>query len=1162
VRILLSGIAAYFMGAVLISACFAQSPTGTIRGTVVDPSGAAVAGTTITVTNMDTSESQVVNSDGEGRYIFPLVPPGTYSVTAAAHGFKTAKQDNVIVEIAVGRPVDFNLTVGETSSQVQVTATTPPLETNSSVVDTVVTAKDIADLPLNGRNPLALAELVPGVSTIGGASTPHIAGSRNANNEEQLDGMTNILPEDNVGNNLTAYTPIVDSVAEFNVQTSVLPAQYGRFSGGVINLVTKTGTNQIHGGAFAFAQNGAFEAKNYFSSGPIPPFYQYQWGGTLGGPITIPHLYNGRNRSFFFVGFQDQIQSQNVSETDSVPLPAWRTGNFSSLNTTIYDPATATLGSDGFYHRSPFPGNIIPPSRFSAVALAAMTFYPQPNTGAANAFFNNYTVTGAQSSPYYQFDIRLDHNFTPNWHTFVKFSHSSSSSQPFSDYNNPASATGSGPSNTTAYSFSFDNAITLSPTLVLDLRAGFSRQARVTRAIGEPFNLSSLNLPASFISVSQRTTTVFPDFSMGNGYSSLGSTGYVPLEENPSAVDFNPSAVKIIHGHSITMGGEVRKLLLNFYQYGYPSGLFTFSQDWTQGIANNTGGSGGTGNPFASMMLGLGDYGEITHDIGLSTASSYFALFVQDDYQASRRMTFNVGLRWDVETPRTERHNRLDYWDPNLVSPIAGSVSGGACLYCANLVGQMVFAGTPQDPYGRHQGPTQWKDFGPRVGFAFSADDKTVIRGGYAVIFQPSALQAASTTGSAGTDGFTSGTNFNFTFNNQQTVATTIDNPAPSGYNLPQGVAGGPLTYSGLPISDTFFGSYRNPYSIEGNLTIQRALPGQAVVEAAYLYNRGNFLINGDPGVPYGQVNPSYLSLGSKLTASVPNPFYGIINTPGSPLASATVPYDYLLAPYPNYNGVESYRKPGAGSHYNAFTLKLDKRYANGFSTLVSFTAGKLMDNASSAVTYLGPTSQTYNNQYNPKAEFGLSSQDVSRMFVVAGVYELPFGKGRRFLNSGNAIGNELISGWQGNTIFQWDTGTPIVLGAASDNSGLLGSPKRPEEAPGNAKLSKQTHAEWFNTSLFSQPAPFTLGNAPRTLPNVRVPGVVNADISAFKNNYIGPGERYNIQFRVEAFNALNHPQFNGPDTGVNDGTFGQITGAQGQANTGRRLQLALKILF
>ena len=303
------------------SVAFAQSPTGTIRGTVIDPTGAQVAGATITLTNLATNASQTATTDNAGRYILNFVPPGTYTETVSAAGFRTAKQNNIIVEMAVDRPVDFKLEVGLVSSQVEVTSTTPPLETSSSNIDTVITAKEITDLPLNGRNPFTLVETVPGVSTVGNASTPHIAGSRNANNEEQLDGMTNILPENNVGNNSTAYTPIVDSVSEFNVQTSVLPAECGRFSGGVINMVTKTGTNQLHGGAFAFAQTTALGAKNYFSSGPVPAYYQYQWGGTLGGPIVIPHVFNGHNRSFFFVGYQDTIEADDKSRLIAFPCP-------------------------------------------------------------------------------------------------------------------------------------------------------------------------------------------------------------------------------------------------------------------------------------------------------------------------------------------------------------------------------------------------------------------------------------------------------------------------------------------------------------------------------------------------------------------------------------------------------------------------------------------------------------------------------------------------------------------------------------------------------------------------------------------------------------------------------------------------------------------------
>ncbi len=1154
---------------IAMSAClgFAQSPTGTIRGTVMDASGAVIAGATIIITNTQTNETKTAQSDSDGRYIINFVQPSAYTVTATAPGFETNKQENVLVEISVGRPVDFILSVARLSQKIEVTSTTPPLETGTSTVDTVVTSKQITDLPLNGRNPTSLEVLVPGVSTVGGASTPHIAGSRNGNNEEQIDGMTNILPENNVGNNSTAYTPIVDSVQEFNVQTSTLPAQYGRFSGGVISLLTRSGGNALHGTLFDFTQTNAFYAKNYFSSGPVPDSHLYQYGGTIGGPITIPRVYDGRNKSFFFFAYEDSKQSQNTTETDTVPTVAERTGDFTATGITIYDPNTAQL-VNGAYVRSPFPNNVIPANRFSAVAVAAMQYFPLPNTGGPGALTNNYVVTGPAVNNYYHFDLRLDHDFGSRWHSFVRFSHINNPNTPFADYPGTslaASAGGNGPSISTAYSASFDNAITLSPSLVMDLRAGFSRSAVTRSTFGGPFNLSSLGLPASYVSVASKEDAVFPYFGLGNGFATLGNNGYVPLQENPSAVDFNPSVVKVIRGNSITMGGEFRKLFLNFYQYGFPSGEFnTIDNTWTQQYVNGppNPSSPQTGNPVASMLLGLATGGQITHDISLATASVYDALFIQDDYQAARNLTLNVGLRWDIEIPRTERHNKLDYWDPTLPSPIAAAVSSSACQYCGDLMGQMVFVGTSASKYGRHQAPTQWKDFAPRLGFAWSANSKTVVRGGYGIVYQASALQAAGTSGGAGTDGFTSQTNFNFTLNNQQTVNTTIDNPAPTGFNLPQGAAGGASTFLGESIQDTFFNSVRNPYTIQGNLNIQRTLPFQTVIEVGYLYNRGNFLINGDPGVPYSQVNPSYLSLGQQLLNSVPNPFYGIITTPGSILAAPTISYDYLLKAFPQYSSVFSYRKADSGSHYNAITFKLDKRMSNGLSLLISFTGSKLMDNAASPVNYLGPVSSTYANQFNPKAEFGLSSQDVSRLFTAAYLYDLPFGRGRQFLGHASGVVNKLVEGWQTNGVVQWDTGTPIVLSAANDHTGLLTLGQRPTEAPGDPNIGHKTLGRWFNTAIFSQPVPFTIGNAPRALPNARVPGYVDADMSLFKNNYIGSNERFNLQFRVEAFNALNHPNFAAPDTGVNDGSkFGTITSISSTAIP-RQLQLAVKFVY
>ena len=1149
---------------VMSSLAAAQTETGTIQGNVTDPSGAAVPGATVTVTNVDMGTTSTLKTDPSGRYEVPLLQAGNYVVKIDAPGFERAEEDNVRVEVAQVRPVNLVMKVGQLSQSVEVDADTAELETHDSTVSTVITARAITQLPLNGRNPFDLVELVPGVSTVGsnngpgnGGTTPHIAGGRNSTSEEQIDGMTNIVPENNVGNSFSAYQPVVDSVQEFSVQTSVLPAEYGRFFGGVINVVTKSGANHPYGSIFEFARNQIFDAKDYFSIGPKPGISRNQFGGTFGAPIFVPHLYDGRNRSFVFFAIEDSRENDSATETDSVPLPAFLNGDFSALSVPIYDPATATLNANGSYTRTAFPNNQIPMSRFSTVGLNALKFYPAPNTGGASAQFNNYIVTGVSKSDYLHYDIRVDHQLRPNWHTFVRYSHLQVNGDGLNDYNNQA-AQGGNPLTISVHSLSYDNTLTITPKLLTEFRYGFSRLDEQSTPYGEGFNPTSLGLPASYASVASINAFMFPTFALSNGYSGLGITGgYGILLEAPSAHQASASLVRIAGPHTIKIGTEFRKLFLNFHQYGFPDGDFTLDQSWTQQTVATANGSG---NPFASLLLGLPSGGEITTDSTSAQASDYLAFYGQDDYQVSPKFTLNLGLRWSVEIPRSDRYNRLSYWNPALASPLQGFVPSSACPACGNLTGAMVFAGTSADPYGRHQAPIQTKDFAPRVGFAWNALPKTVVRGGFGIVYGASALQVAGTSGGSGTDGFSSSTPFSFTYNNEQTIANTIDNPSPSGFNLPAGAAGGPSTFLGNSISSTFFSSYRNPYSIQTNFTIQQQLPFNTIFEIGYLGNRGLFLVDGDPGVPYDQVSPNYLSLGESLYDSVPNPFYGLITTNGSPLSQPTITRNYLLRPFPQYNGVESYRKPTADSEYSAITLKLQKSFSHGFSALISYTGSKTMDNAASGVTFIGQASATYINQYDPQAEFGLSAEDQPSILVGDVLYELPFGRGKRFASHATGVVNTLINGWQTSGIVTSETGNPIVLGAAIEQTGLFTLGQRPTEAPGDANIPNKTLKHWFNTALFSQPAPFTFGNAPRALPNAHDPGLVNADISAIKNNYIGDSTRYALQLRFEFFNAFNHPQFAAPDTGVNDAAFGQVTATNN--NSARQIQLAAKFLF
>lgn len=1137
-----------------------QTPTGTVQGTVTDASGAAVSGAAVTVTNAGTNESKELKTDSSGHYVVPFLNPGAYTVTVQASGFRTVTQDGVKIDVGQNRSVDFALQVGQISEKVEVQANATPLDTNNATLGQVIDRAKVIDLPLNGRNPFSLATLVPGVNDVGGASTPHIGGSRNAVNEQQLDGVSNILPENNVGNNVSAYTPIVDSVQEFSVQTNSLAAEYGRFGGGVINLVTKSGTNELHGGLFEFSRNAVLNANDFFANRAgqaKPDSNERQYGGTIGGPIVLPKLYDGHNRSFFFFGFQGDNASRAAIATSTVPTLAERAGDFSGLG-AIYDPLSVTQDASGNYVRAPFLNNRIPSTRFDPVAVNALKYFPAPNTGGPGALTNNFVAVGSGGSNNYQWDSRLDHNFTQNWHTFFRLSHSWGDNNPFFNYGTVASTGYDGPSTGGAWSASNDHTITFSPTTVADIRYGFARSYVTRGTLGAGFLPSSLGLPQSLDTIAAQRNLQFPTFQFSNG-AGLGNSGYVPLVENPLAHSITASLTKIVGGHNMKFGGEWRKLFINFSQYGYPAGQFSFDQSWTQQVVSK---ADGTGNPYASFLLGLPNGGQVTHEPTAADASGYFALYAQDDWKITSKLTLNFGLRWDVEIPRTERYDRLSYWDPSVPSPLQGRVPANACLYCGDLRGQMFFVGTPSSQYGRNQGPTQWKDFGPRLGFAYNAFSKTVLRGGFGISYAPSALQAAGTTGAPGVQGFGTSTQVQSSFDNERTIAPnfSLSNPFPSGYNLPAGAAGGPLTQVGLGIGESFFSSYRNPYSIEWNFNIQQQLPGQMTLEVGYLGNRGLFLVDGETGQPYSQLNPAYTALGNQLLTQVPNPFYGIITTPGSPLAQPTVSYNRLLRPFPQYDGVSSFRKPGADSIFHGVTVRLDKRFSNGLTFLVAFTGGKSMDNSAAAVGYLGPISGTRADQYNRRLEWSISPQDVARRLVISAAYDLPFGRGKAIASSAPKYANLLISGWQVNGIISWQTGTPVVLSGAQDQTNLFTAAQRPDNNGHSAAIDNPTIDRWFNTSVFYQPPPFTIGNTSRTLPDVRNPGIANADLSLFKNNRFGVEQRYNLQFRIEAFNALNHTQWGTPNTSIQGGSgFGTITSTGVSA---RQVQLAAKFYF
>jgi|GEM_PF-216261 len=1195
----------------------AQTPTGTIEGAVTDNTGAAIQGASITIVQTATNGTRTTLTDASGRFVIPFVEPGTYTVGVEAKGFRSAKQDEVVVQVTETRAVNFKLTVGSVAETVQVNATAESLDVDTSTLGETIQSDTLLDLPDNGRNPFDFAALVPGVNTTGGASTPHIGGSRNGNNEQQIDGMTNILPENNVGNNSTAYQPIMDSVQEINVQTSSLSAEYGRYSGGTISLITKSGTNQLHGSFFEFIQNGAMDAVPYGSPGVVntnkkPDQHQYQTGGTIGGPIVLPG-YNGHNKSFFFFDYENQHQAQGSTSNYSVPNPNWLSGDFTGIygatTPSLFDPyQQPTQDANGNYVRAPLVGddgsyNKIPArylaSSGSQIAQAALKYFPSPNRSGSgtNNLYNNFQQTGSVPNDYWHYDAKIDQDVTKKWHSFLRFSQWYGDSSVLNDYGNAASPGNyGGATNYNELSVSFNNTVTFSDKLLGEFRLGFSKSNSNRVPIGGNFNPTQLGFSSSYAAEAALDGQIFPHFGFsGNGgFSDLGPLGYEPLQEDPLAADLNASIVKIIGGHSIKVGGEFRELRLNFYQYTYPSGTFTADDSWTRQYPQT---QDSTGFSVASLLLGLPSGGDLSNDPKVISTSQYVALYAQDDWKVSPKLTLNFGLRWDTDIPREEQNNQMTFWNPFAPSPLQSSsvasnvtASGVTCPACGNLLGTMSIVGMKGAQYGRRQGPVQKNDFGPRLGMAYNPTPRIVVRAGGGLVYQGSAMQAAGTSGAPGIEGFSTQTNFSPSFTNQDNPPIAdLGNPFPNGFNSPQAKSSTCLASAaciqgidiGNQLQQSYFDSYRTPYEIEWNANVQYSLPGDIKFELGYLGQRGLFLINGDPGQPYDQLSPSLLSQygcipgaassACGLLTQVANPFYGIIGTfpytlTGTSLgSSATVPQGQLLKHWPQYTNVSSFRKPGARSIYNAFTLRADKQFSHGLAFTFSFTDGRDYNNGASSVNYLGAASQTYADQYNPGAEWGIGAQNISYDIAATARYELPFGRGKMFLNSGGSAENVFVNGWQIVAENRWNTGTPIVPssfdnGTTAESLWANNAPfsQRPELVPGQkTKIADQSYRQWFNPIAFAKPASFVIGNAPRTLGTVNNPSYEDLDAALEKNTRFK--ERYNAQIRLELFNALNHPVLSGPNTSITSGQFGQITG---YSNTQRLIQVAAKFVF
>ncbi len=1094
-----------------------QANQGALTGTVHDASGAAIPGAKVTVRNKATSAMVETTTDATGHYRVNSLVPSAYVVLFSHEGFQSETESNVVINVDQVLEVGPELKTGSVNETVQVDTTPTPLDTTSATLGDTVPARSIEGLPLNVRDPFALVGLTPGVQFGGnfgnGGGTDvgrgfyrddfDIGGGRSGFQEILLDGTPNTTGD----RNLNIIDPPVDSVQEFKVQANSYDAQYGRTSGAVVNVVTKSGTNQFHGVAYDFERHSNLDANTWFNKHngrKLPSFARHQFGGDLGGPLW-------REKVFFFVDYEGLRQGYPLTANSLVPTALQRTGDFSQTSTStgaqiaIYDPSTLVNNQ-----RTQFPGNRIPTGSIDPVAAAVIALYPLPNVNGAGY---NYTFSAKSITNSDKYDIRVDSNLDSKTRMFVRFSRQQDTRLGVGSLPLPIGGGRSVQDHFTQALVDLNHVFTAK--VVMDLQTSFGRALGAQLGRSNGFDLSTIKLPSSY------TTAVapqFPVFNIGDiTGTSNGSDAIVSVQ--PRNVYSTLGTVYWQLGrHSLKIGGDFRNLHFNEGQNAQPAGVFNFTRAYTQGPtatqANSTTGFG-----LASFLLGDVTGATVIRNNRLSTQGIYWAGYVHDDWRVNERLSLNLGVRYDVGIGDREKYNKLAWFDPHAASPIAAQAA------LPNLKGSIAWVGQGND---HNQQSTDSKNIGPRFGFAFKASNRSVFRGGYGMFYYPRLI--------AGTNGgaieAVRSTTMNASLDNNVTPADKLSNPYPSG-TLPPLNDRSVVANLGQSLTAPTHDNFKNGYSQLYSFGLQQDMGYGIVMDIHYWGNKGTHLIN---TYNINQLPDQYLSLGPALNQQVANPFRGIITT--GTLAAATISRQQSLLPFPQYQGISDVYAPYSGANYNALTAQIDKRISSGLTLLANYTWSKALDD-----------NRTPLDTYNPRAEKSYSSFHVPNQAKISFVYALPFGHDRMFGKGQPEVVKAVLGDWDFSTIVNLQSGLPIGISRPA----LMATGR-------SAHLSNPTISRWFDTTVFSTSPAFTFGNVGPYLRDVTTQSIHTVDAVLSKNFIIAPGDhKLTGTFRAEAYNLTNTPQFGFPNTSVTSTSFGVVTST---LNSPRDLQFALKLRF
>jgi hypothetical protein len=1123
--------------------CSSQIFTSGLSGVITDPNGAAIPNAAVSVKNKATGDARAVKAGEDGRYTFSQLAPGVYELTAEASGFRKLVAPSLTLQASQVSEFNLNMAVGDVTQSIEVSAEAPGIDTQTANKSVTLNTRQVLDLPVNARDPLVLVHATAGVTGVRtGVSTAttdqnHNRFALNGGRDESSAILIDGVPATAVDWGGALAMPSVDAVQEVQVMRNTFDAQYGKTDGGVVSMVTKGGGNSFHGSAFEFLRNNHLDANSWTNnrSGVARTIFQRnQFGGSLGGPIWKS------KRLFFYGAYEGLRQGSPSVNVSSVPTALERAGDFSQTRNSngalsvIYDPATTRANPNGAgFIRDPFPGNVIPSTRFDAVGVKAVGLYPLPSSaGDLYTAARNFALGGKGVSNNERMDVRVDWAKSERYSFFARVTKAWQQDIVPTFFGNGADSNFGGMN--PRHQVVVGNTFVPTSTWVINVLVGAGRWREVQVSPSQGRNATQIGFPASL--VNQFSALTLPQFNVSN-YAQLNNPRYLDDPRMTNNLQINNT--KEFHNHSVKFGFIIEAGQINPTDVNSPT--FSFSRGMTSG-PNATVDSTTTGNAVASLLLGTGASGSAPTNVRLALTQLYYAGYVQDTWRINRKLTLNVGLRYEIQMPRTERYDRFNYFDFNATNPLSQQTG-------LNLKGGLAYDSSKQ----RGLWDTDSKNFAPRIGIAYKITDKLVVRTGYGIYYPPTVAVSNGTT-----DGFSTTTAWTSSQGGGGIVpANLLSNPFPQGLNQPVGSSQGLATLVGNSIN-AFQRLHPSAYVQSYSIDFQYEVSKSAFIEVGYSGTQGRKLLLGSsPNL--NQLDPKYLSLGTALNDQVPNPFFGII--PSGNLAGATIPRYQLLRPYPQFSSVTlSGDTPGAGSSFNALNLKYNQRLSTGLSALVTFQWSKAIDNSSE--TQAWEISDVLRNTYDRASDRSISGHDLPRSLVAALVYELPVGKGKAFGGSMNKIADAVAGGWQVSTITRFASGLPLQFSATNSLSVYGFNVLRPNIT--NLKdlnVSNQGPDQWFNTSssVVSAPAPFTMGNAPRWLPNIRYGAMQQADVSLQKNFHIF--EFMKAQFRAEAFNIANSVQFGRASTTVGASDFGRVTGYAPGAGP-RNIQLALRLDF